>query len=1062
MEIVFFAALAAVLLVSALFGVSGAQPLLLIGAGVLLWKLWRRTGQLEDELGQLRQELQILAAAQRAAKHELRHSRAAELAPVPLDPDELRANAAEELARAARAQATKRDEATAPPASAAPWPDDEPMRPPAAPQPIALATNGLNAAQPLSAQATQADPSHAARHAAPAQQALFAPGAHTTSVRPQSEPPPPLAETPAQAASAPPPAAEPATPQRIEPVMQWSALHEAPNANRPPPEPRLASASALEPDEQSLFVVSSLARSVLAWFRGGNAIVRIAALILLLGVVFLLSYATEHIQVPIALRLAVVAAGGLALLRTGRRTVSARRAYGLTLQGAGIAVLYLTLYAAFRRYELLPAGLAFMLLGVLASVTAVLAVRQNALPLAVLGFSGGFLAPVLTSSGQGSYAALFTYYLLLNLAIAWLAARQTWKLLNLVGCSLTFGVGLVWGALNWRPEMLRSTEPFLVAHIALYLYISVQYSRQLLAAGAPSQGLRYVDGGLLFGMPIAAFALQAGMVKHLPYALAASAAVLGATYLALARWVWRISGERAQLLTEAILALGVIFVALALPLALDAQWSGAAWAIQGAGVAWLALRQKRPWALLMGVVLIVGATLSFWAGLPARSAQQLLFANGIFTGGAVLALAALAVAHQTWQQMHAPGPADPRGWISASSLQLVHAALLGLGVLLALAAGMRELRAANWPELDWSTRTVGLLLLWTLLSEWLHKRLRWPALTIPARILFGLALLISADAGSSALLSSHVVAWRRLWPWDLLQVGALLLTGWWLLRRLDLDPEHRRGSVAAEHLMLAWYAAAQGAMKLYLLSDELIAHRAAWSPTALILIPGALALWLVNRWQHMQWPVAQHALAYRNGFALPALALLLAWVAGANLLANGSMLPLPYLPLLNPIDLGHLLILLYTAALAQVCRQRGLPLSEHWIKALGIAAFWWINGLLVRTLHHWADTPMWLDGTLRSSLLQTALTIWWTLTAMSCMLYATHKSTPQSARLLWSAGAGLLGVVVVKLLLVDLSDTGTLARIVSFIGVGLLMLVIGYVSPLPPVQNGASARHANV
>jgi uncharacterized membrane protein len=56
---------------------------------------------------------------------------------------------------------------------------------------------------------------------------------------------------------------------------------------------------------------------------------------------------------------------------------------------------------------------------------------------------------------------------------------------------------------------------------------------------------------------------------------------------------------------------------------------------------------------------------------------------------------------------------------------------------------------------------------------------------------------------------------------------------------------------------------------------------------------------------------------------------------------------------------------------------------------------------------------------------------------------------------LWLAGAGLMAAVVGKLLLVDLSSAGTIERIVSFVGVGLLMLVIGYLAPAPP-KEGAS------
>jgi uncharacterized membrane protein len=114
--------------------------------------------------------------------------------------------------------------------------------------------------------------------------------------------------------------------------------------------------------------------------------------------------------------------------------------------------------------------------------------------------------------------------------------------------------------------------------------------------------------------------------------------------------------------------------------------------------------------------------------------------------------------------------------------------------------------------------------------------------------------------------------------------------------------------------------------------------------------------------------------------------------------------------------------------------------------AIAAAAFWWLNGLLVRTLHHWAGTPLWEQGALHSGTVQTGLTILWTVCALAAMLLATRAG----ARAIWMAGAALLGVVVAKLFFVDLSQVGALARIVSFLGVGALMLVIGYLSPLPP------------
>jgi len=103
------------------------------------------------------------------------------------------------------------------------------------------------------------------------------------------------------------------------------------------------------------------------------------------------------------------------------------------------------------------------------------------------------------------------------------------------------------------------------------------------------------------------------------------------------------------------------------------------------------------------------------------------------------------------------------------------------------------------------------------------------------------------------------------------------------------------------------------------------------------------------------------------------------------------------------------------------------------------------------TIHHWAGVPFELQAMLRSTLVETSISIFWAVLALTTMLAATRTG----ARVVWLTGAGLLCVVIAKLFLVDLSHIGTIERIVSFVGVGLLMLVIGYFSPLPPAEGGA-------
>ena len=111
-----------------------------------------------------------------------------------------------------------------------------------------------------------------------------------------------------------------------------------------------------------------------------------------------------------------------------------------------------------------------------------------------------------------------------------------------------------------------------------------------------------------------------------------------------------------------------------------------------------------------------------------------------------------------------------------------------------------------------------------------------------------------------------------------------------------------------------------------------------------------------------------------------------------------------------------------------------------------LLAFVWINGLALRTIHFWFDVPFTFRGLWQSRLVQAVLALLWSLLALGTMVLANRRYW----RVAWIAGALLLALVVAKLFLVDLSQVGGVERIVSFIGVGLLLLLIGYLAPVPP------------
>jgi uncharacterized membrane protein len=94
------------------------------------------------------------------------------------------------------------------------------------------------------------------------------------------------------------------------------------------------------------------------------------------------------------------------MLGIGWRLRVSRPGYALIVQGGGVGLLYLTLFAAFRLYQLLPAALVFILLTAMAILSALLAVLQDSRSLAAMAVTGGFLAPLLASTGGGSHVML--------------------------------------------------------------------------------------------------------------------------------------------------------------------------------------------------------------------------------------------------------------------------------------------------------------------------------------------------------------------------------------------------------------------------------------------------------------------------------------------------------------------------------------------------------------------------------------------------------------------------------------------------------------------------------
>ncbi len=181
----------------------------------------------------------------------------------------------------------------------------------------------------------------------------------------------------------------------------------------------------------------------------------------------------------------------------------------------------------------------------------------------------------------------------------------------------------------------------------------------------------------------------------------------------------------------------------------------------------------------------------------------------------------------------------------------------------------------------------------------------------------------------------------------------------------------------------------------------------------------------------------------RSARAAPIAGLLAVWFFAVNAVSPGDPSPLPYVPVANPLDVTLALALVALVAWARRFARMPERALYRWV---GAGLFVALNGVVIRAAHHWGDIPWRLTSLLASKPLQAALTLTWTATALALMYAATRRRL----RPLWMLGAALLAAVVVKLFVVDLGALSGLPRVVAFLGVGVLLLVIGFLSPLPP------------
>jgi uncharacterized membrane protein len=748
----------------------------------------------------------------------------------------------------------------------------------------------------------------------------------------------------------------------------------------------------------------------------------LGVVITLLGFSFLLKLAIDHgwLHIPIGVRHLLVAAAGVGLVAGGWSLRHGRRAYSRTLMGGGFATLCLTVYSAVLVFDLIGGELGFGLLVAIVGSAGAVASRLGSRTLAVIGLIGGLSAPLLLPDGSVGLAPVLWYHVLFAAATLGLATRHDWRLLEGLAFCGTFGSAALWtyyytrfgNGLLWvfHGNEIPVDGPFVQsAIVALFaIWAGMPFVATRRRRGRLSTA---VERLLVLGTPFATLGLFA-LIDAAGKQLAWRSLAIGASYLAAGMLLQRSSRRADPVRMHLLLAAGVAFVALAVPLGLEGDWITVAWATGAAAQAWVATRHRQTGYTAASAGLLTLAAL-YQLGRLARTdvAAAPLGLDPTILSGIWLAAAALLSAW--WIDRGEPGKAGLE-----SSLRWLPFGI-GIAAWLVTAGSWIDGQADGYRE---AAALLALIAATALAGD----RSRW---SMARALNTCFAPTVLSWLAASMLLAERPLADLGLLAWP----GALAVLA--LVNRSSTgDP--RKLSTWTLHV-------ATPALALWEVHHHVASRLDGAWPWAVVTV--LLAAWSI------------FALRGFGGSRLFARAVVPVLGVGLTLASiglqagSGDAAPLPFVPLLNPTDLATLAAL--RAIYLLMRRFDGRKPSTAAFAVAGVAC---LTMTVLRTVHHATGVPFEAAAFMASMTAQTSLTVTWACAGLAGMVAGTRRA----GRTLWIAGAGLMAVVVLKLFTVDLAGVNTAARIVSFLGVGGLLMAVGYLSPVPPREGGEASASA--
>ena len=574
----------------------------------------------------------------------------------------------------------------------------------------------------------------------------------------------------------------------------------APVARAAPPMASAPGSTSSTGEEPPRDEVGGIASWDWEWLLGGNWLARIGIVAVIIGVGFFLKLAFDNNWIGETGRVALGLALGIALLGGGEFWQKKYPLWAQAVTGGGIAILYLSIFAAFSLYDLVPA-LADLGFSFLVTLTAAgLALRYESRAIAVLGILGGFATPLLLADKLPSQWALLAYVVVLDLGVLALATFRNWRwftLLGLIGSLFLFGF--------WNEELNPSLLLAEVGITAIFLiFVGATTLFHLIWRRPPGpldQSLMVLNASAYFGI---SYLL---MFEELRLWMGGFTLLLSVFYGLLGYGILMRHREQVHLSLFAV-GIALVFLTIAVPVQLGGPWISVAWAVEAVVLIWLSfnlgMRQLRWFGMAVFLafatwLLVVDTPEAIWS-------QRDSFFNPAIISYAFAVVATYLAAYLVWRNREKL--LEWESWLFSGFL-------VAGNLFLTLAVPVQA--SGVWIPIVWALEGVALMYLSFRLGL---AELRWFSAGVFAltavrllafdTIIFDGIIYLSADMESyRPIINLHFLAFA-------VAIGALYLSAYalWRWRDQDLFPEER--------FFLPAFLVAANFLTLWILSVEII------------------------------------------------------------------------------------------------------------------------------------------------------------------------------------------------------------------------------------------------